>query len=327
MASIWMSLDSVPLDDVVSSVFVPMIRALGAHGIHANLTPTTDRIFRNEGTLAFALFPGGELVFIYTTGPTDGIPSRYLMAEIRGLPSEITLTENDVAGAIRQFQSDLIENEVYVGRTQVTEGKSFGGSLNRAEITNLNDPGPPKIPTTDTPAPESAKADTNSPESPTTLRRTQAEATSPQNTRADTDSLDTAAVPYEVRKFPAGEPRRVSDVSRPRSSGAVRSATPDNPVEEAIPKKGCYIATAVFGGYDAPQVRVLRRFRDDRLAKTIAGRNAIRLYYMLSPVFAHHLGNETWFQNITRPVLEAIVSRLRAHGISDAIYSDPEQES
>ena len=41
---------------------------------------------------------------------------------------------------------------------------------------------------------------------------------------------------------------------------------------------GCYIATAVYGSYDCPQVWTLRRFRDFKLAKSLGGRIFIKLY-------------------------------------------------
>jgi hypothetical protein len=34
----------------------------------------------------------------------------------------------------------------------------------------------------------------------------------------------------------------------------------------------CYIATAVYGDYNAPEVIVLRKFRDERLSKSFLGR-------------------------------------------------------
>lgn len=37
-------------------------------------------------------------------------------------------------------------------------------------------------------------------------------------------------------------------------------------------KRGCYVATAVYGSYDCPEVWTLRRFRDERLAQTWNGR-------------------------------------------------------
>ena len=55
-------------------------------------------------------------------------------------------------------------------------------------------------------------------------------------------------------------------------------------------KKGCYLATAVYGSYDAPEVRVLRRFRDQRLERSRAGRLFIRAYYRFSPSLASRLG-------------------------------------
>lgn len=46
---------------------------------------------------------------------------------------------------------------------------------------------------------------------------------------------------------------------------------------------GCFIATMVYGSYDAPEVLVLRKFRDDKLARNLFGRIFIRIYYWLSP--------------------------------------------
>lgn len=41
---------------------------------------------------------------------------------------------------------------------------------------------------------------------------------------------------------------------------------------------GCYVATAVYGSYDCPQVWTLRRFRDYTLAETWYGRAFICVF-------------------------------------------------
>ena len=56
-------------------------------------------------------------------------------------------------------------------------------------------------------------------------------------------------------------------------------------------KKGCYIATSVYGSYDCPEVWALRRFRDDTLEKTFLGRGFITLYYSISPTLVKIFGN------------------------------------
>lgn len=46
--------------------------------------------------------------------------------------------------------------------------------------------------------------------------------------------------------------------------------------QSANQKEGCYIATCVYGSYDAPEVLVLRDFRDNELSKNIFGRLFIK---------------------------------------------------
>ena len=46
---------------------------------------------------------------------------------------------------------------------------------------------------------------------------------------------------------------------------------------------GCYIATMVYGSYDASEVIVLRKFRDKVLQQSWIGREFIKIYYKYSP--------------------------------------------
>lgn len=92
--------------------------------------------------------------------------------------------------------------------------------------------------------------------------------------------------------------------------------------EESKQKGGCYVATAVYGSYDCPEVWVLRRWRDNRLASTTGGRQIIRLYYRASSTVVRAVGNEPWFAYAVRRPLDRFVARLRASGYSSLPYSD-----
>ena len=85
---------------------------------------------------------------------------------------------------------------------------------------------------------------------------------------------------------------------------------------------GCYIATAVYGSYDCPQVWTLRRFRDNTLAKTWYGRVFIRTYYAVSPTLVKWFGLTTWFQHLWKRKLDRIVADLNASGIESTPYID-----
>lgn len=77
-------------------------------------------------------------------------------------------------------------------------------------------------------------------------------------------------------------------------------------------KEGCYIATCIYGSYDCPQVRLLRRFRDERLKKTPAGRIFIRGYYAISPVLVRCFGKNPAFHAFWKRVLDSLIRHLES---------------
>lgn len=85
---------------------------------------------------------------------------------------------------------------------------------------------------------------------------------------------------------------------------------------------GCYIATAVYGSYNCPQVWVLRRYRDFYLARSFPGRLFIRAYYAISPTVVSILGDKKTFNCFWKKVLDAKITRLKGIGVSDAPYED-----
>ena len=87
-------------------------------------------------------------------------------------------------------------------------------------------------------------------------------------------------------------------------------------------KGGCYVATAVYGSYDCPQVWTLRRYRDDTLASTRRGRAFIRFYYAVSPTLVKWFGKTKWFQKFWKTKLDGFVQKLNESGVEDTPYDD-----
>ena len=87
-------------------------------------------------------------------------------------------------------------------------------------------------------------------------------------------------------------------------------------------KKGCYVATAVYGSYDCPQVWTLRRFRDYTLASTWYGRLFIRTYYAVSPSLVRWFGHTKWFKSFWKVLLDKMVNNLQENGVESTPYQD-----
>ena len=89
-----------------------------------------------------------------------------------------------------------------------------------------------------------------------------------------------------------------------------------------ISKKGCYVATCVYGSYDCPQVWTLRRYRDTTLASTWFGRAFIHTYYAISPTIVKWFGDTQWFKKLWKTRLDKMVYNLRSNGFDDTPYQD-----
>lgn len=85
---------------------------------------------------------------------------------------------------------------------------------------------------------------------------------------------------------------------------------------------GCYVATAVYGSYDCPQVWTLRRYRDDTLAQSWYGRAFIKTYYAVSPTLVRWFGETKWFKSMWQGKLDRMVEKLQANGVESTPYED-----
>ncbi|OPY91640.1 MAG: Fibronectin type III domain protein [Syntrophus sp. PtaU1.Bin208] len=74
---------------------------------------------------------------------------------------------------------------------------------------------------------------------------------------------------------------------------------------------GCFIATAAFGSYHAPEVIVLRKFRDRILLASTPGRLFVALYYRVSPPIAAFIGRDELLKRATRLSLKPLIFSLQ----------------
>lgn len=122
----------------------------------------------------------------------------------------------------------------------------------------------------------------------------------------------------------SGFPRQYSAIAGKNSSSDFRTgySSANNSSTSNSSSGGCYVATAVYGSYDCPQVWTLRRYRDYTLAETWYGRAFIHTYYAISPTLVKWFGHTDWFKKMWKGKLDRMVANLKADGVEDTPYED-----
>lgn len=134
-----------------------------------------------------------------------------------------------------------------------------------------------------------------------------------------------AAVQIEVQQgsATAGALPMKTVADAPSPATQVTSGQPEDPSpSKAAPSGGCFVATAVYGSYDCPEVRVLRRWRDTALLPHKLGKELVGTYYAFSPHLVRVIGTHRWFAGPVRRALDGLVGYLRRNGTSEGPYRD-----
>jgi hypothetical protein len=77
------------------------------------------------------------------------------------------------------------------------------------------------------------------------------------------------------------------------------------------PGGGCFIATAAYGTPLAPEINVLREWRDFKLRKSVGGRMFVKVYYVVSPSIALIIAKSEQLKYLTRKILTPIVGYFK----------------
>jgi len=83
----------------------------------------------------------------------------------------------------------------------------------------------------------------------------------------------------------------------------------------------CFIATAVYGSSDSAEIEVLRRFRDEVLLKSAAGKDYVDFYYAASPPLARFIAEREWLRTLVRETLVEPVVNVARH--TQGLWSVP----
>ncbi|UCG37523.1 MAG: S8 family serine peptidase, partial [Candidatus Bathyarchaeota archaeon] len=109
-----------------------------------------------------------------------------------------------------------------------------------------------------------------------------------------------------------------------RATGSPQQDAPTRPATQRIGNRpnlrqliiDCFIASAAYGSGLAPEVQLLREFRDDVLLKSSYKRafeSLLDVYYSLSPAIAHRMeGNEAFKDTMRRTLVRPTVEVLKA---------------
>ncbi|MBF0190917.1 MAG: Ig-like domain-containing protein [Magnetococcales bacterium] len=96
-------------------------------------------------------------------------------------------------------------------------------------------------------------------------------------------------------------------VSMPHFSVVVPSVSEVTTAAASSGGGGCFIATAAYGSYEAPYVKLLREFRDEYLLTNEAGTWFVEQYYAHSPAAADWLREHDTWKSVVRVLLLPLI--------------------
>ena len=138
-----------------------------------------------------------------------------------------------------------------------------------------------------------------------------------ENINAQIDELAKTICPFYTTNG------RLWDKLRETVHAELRKSNPENEALKPKSSSGCcYVATAVYGSYDCPEVWTLRRYRDYDLAETWYGRAFIKIYYLISPKLVKYFGHAKWFRTFWKAKLDRLISVLEEKGFDSTPYED-----
>ncbi|MHC4687385.1 MAG: CFI-box-CTERM domain-containing protein [Planctomycetota bacterium] len=105
---------------------------------------------------------------------------------------------------------------------------------------------------------------------------------------------------------------------------AITGDDPDpTPILDSGDDGGCFIATAAYGSYLNPHVKILRNFRDEFLISNSFGRKFVHLYYQYGPRIANHIERYDFLQFLTRQALLPLIGMSSLFNKSNKITPFP----
>ena len=97
-------------------------------------------------------------------------------------------------------------------------------------------------------------------------------------------------------------------------SNEITYAVPAGAAAAGDPSSGstsCFIATAAFGSYRAPEVILLQKFRDRFLLTNAPGKMFVEFYYRVSPPIADFIGHYSSLKRATRLALKPLIFSIQ----------------
>lgn len=137
------------------------------------------------------------------------------------------------------------------------------------------------------------------------------ESRSDANSKGTSNDFEELACPSCGRTKIGNEPEECSQCGtemRPTSEVPRDAYISKSSTGTSNTNSDCFVATAVYGDVDHPDVRRLRRFRDETLRHTAWGRAFIAWYYRYGPTLAGHLEGHHYLKKATRWVLKQTVT-------------------